>query len=335
VLVVLYLLAASLKLDEGWSIGTYFSSMRLGLPLCPDALIPLATNAAILLETVGSPLLLLSSRPRLARAAFWTFVAFHIYSIAIVGIQFSVMCLMPLIALFGPRVAAIASPFDRRAIVGWALLAFLVAYQSIGLFIPGASRITGEGLGYGLSMFDANHQCQWDMKIESKTGAPRVVHNGTTQALKRCDPYREWFSIRTLCARGATRVAWTYDHSINGGPFYRIVDTQDACALEYRAFGHNAWIRSPDEGAAVIGYPVKNVLGDPKPIVVLHDPGGASWAGARSSVQDWLAPASDAIVVAWTAIWSGVVAALAYLGIIRPLAARWRGRTHSGREGSV
>ncbi len=80
-------------------------------------------------------------------------------------------------------------------------------------------------------------------------------------ARHRCDPYEEWFAIQQRCLRDTevARIGWTLDHSINGGPFYRIVDEKDACALRYRALGHNEWIRPPEGGAPVVGYPVENI----------------------------------------------------------------------------
>jgi hypothetical protein len=37
-----------------------------------------------------------------------------------------------------------------------------------------------------------------------------------------------------------------------------MVDEQDVCSLEYDPFFHNPWISGPEDGAPVIGYPVKN-----------------------------------------------------------------------------
>ena len=57
---------------------------------------------------------------------------------------------------------------------------------------------------------------------------------------------------------GIERIEWSLDHSINGNEFLRIVDTQDACQLEYKPFSHNDWLLLDDDNPKVIGQPVKN-----------------------------------------------------------------------------
>jgi hypothetical protein len=53
-------------------------------------------------------------------------------------------------------------------------------------------------------------------------------------------------------------IEWKMDHSINGGPLYRVVDERDACTLTYAPLAHNAWIRTEDQ-AEIVGRPVRNI----------------------------------------------------------------------------
>jgi len=68
-------------------------------------------------------------------------------------------------------------------------------------------------------------------------------------------------TLQQICKRDESidHILWQFDHSTNGGPFYRIVDENNICQLEYKPFSHNTWIKTPKEGAPIMGYPVKNL----------------------------------------------------------------------------
>jgi hypothetical protein len=258
--VVLYVLAGTIKINEGWVLGTYFTSLVTGLPLVPDALVPLATNAVILLEVVVAPCMLLTSRPRLARAAFACLVAFHLYSGILVGYRYPTMVLGPLLCLFGPRFTPAGPPFGARSLVGWSFLSVLLSAQLVAYVIPGDVRYTLEGNYFGVFMFEANHQCRSRTRIHDADGvAGEWRATDRVDAHNRCDPYAKWFRIQQQCKDPRVgAIEWTFDHSVNGSPFLRMVDEPDACQLDYRAFAHNPWIRLPGE-AAISGYPAENV----------------------------------------------------------------------------
>jgi hypothetical protein len=138
-------------------------------------------------------------------------------------------------------------------------------------------------------MFEANHQCIITTKIYStasheanssqrllncaglycetrenryREGNFTVVEKRfeSVSAWHRCDPYEWWSKLHLQCTRNPSidHISLIFDHSINGGPFYRIVDVRDVCSLSYDAFTHNSWIKLPPE-APVVGYPVQNV----------------------------------------------------------------------------
>ncbi len=257
-LVFFYVLSTIAKLHETWILGTYFSSLATGLPLFPDWSIPIWTNFVIFMEMVGA-WFLLSRHALLQRTVFAFFVAFHLYSGILVEYRYPTTVLPMLLILFGPWYRHTPTPLDRRAIPGFVLLGALLVTQLIPVMIPGDQKLTLEGNKYGLYMFDANHQCVSSGTFHFTDGSSRDFRDESYSARNRCDPYRYWFRLNTVCAEGGVeRIAWTFDHSINGRPFLRIVDAADACALSYKPFSHNEWIRTETEAPAV-GRPVENL----------------------------------------------------------------------------
>lgn len=259
--VTLYFLASTIKIHEGWVLGTYFTSLETGLPLFGNTLAPFVTNLVIFMQMVGS-VMLLSTRPVLQRIAFFYFLLFHMYSGILVEYRYLVTSLPMLIILFGVFNRTIPLPRGRKAVVGWIFLLLLAAVQLIPIIIiRGDQKMTLEGNKYGLYMFEANHQCISSVTVYTIDGQTESSREESWSARKRCDPYREWFTLRQACDRAPAiaRIKWEYDHSINGGPFYRIVDEKDACALEYHALRHNAWIKLPEDRPQIVGYPVKNL----------------------------------------------------------------------------
>jgi hypothetical protein len=114
-----------------------------------------------------------------------------------------------------------------------------------------------EGYQYGLGMFDANHQCRVEVVADGRE--PFVLTSRS--ATFRCAPYESWARARQrYCKEGDQSMAVQYRHdaSLNGGPFYRIVDTQNLCGLAYSFWGGNSWIKTPNEGAPIVGYPRPN-----------------------------------------------------------------------------
>lgn len=258
-LVLLYFLAAAIKIHEGWILGTYFTSLQTGMPLFPDALVPVFTNLLIFVETVGCALLL-SKNKILQRGALVTMVFFHLYSGILVRYLYPTMCMPALLIFYGPEYDTIEPPLVRRAALGWAFFAWVLAMQSISYLIKGDVKLTLEGNYYGLYMFEANHQCVSTARVVQKNGKVKDRSTESRSARRRCGSYAEWFRLQQVCKRPSVeRVEWSLDHSINGGPFYRIVDEPDACKLKFAPLRHNPWIRLPEEGARIVGYPVKNL----------------------------------------------------------------------------
>ena len=172
--------------------------------------------------------------------------------------------LLPLIIRFGLFYREVRVPLDKKSVFGWLFMMFLLLCQLIPVvFIPGDHKMTLEGNKYGLYMFEANHQCVSRFVISYTNGTTETRYKDSSSARHRCDPYRYWFPMKQMCMRASGDIAvdsisWKFDHSINGEPFYRIVDQKDICTLEYNAFTHNEWISAPEFGAPAVGYPVEN-----------------------------------------------------------------------------
>lgn len=259
-LVLFYFLSTAAKIHETWILGTYFSALKTGLPLFPDWSIPFWTNGIIAMEMVGAWFLL--ARPSfIQKAVFVFFVIFHLYSGLLVEYRYPATVLPTLVILFGAFYTYTPTPLDRRSIAGWLFVLLLFIAQALPHLIYGDEKLTMEGNKFGLYMFDANHQCISNMEAQFKDGTSQIFRDETTSARARCDPYRYFFRIKTVCERDARveRISWTLDHSVNGGPFFRIVEEVDACQLQYRSFVHNPWIKTEFDDPLKVGYPVENV----------------------------------------------------------------------------
>lgn len=255
--VLLYVIAGTLKIHEGWIQGTYFSTLELGLPLLPDAVIPYLTNYVILLELIGS-WGLLAKNNLIRKLSIFQFFAFHLYSIILVDYFYSVLFLPILFLLFRDDEGLAWKPAFRGRVLALPAILVLLGTQYLHLFIKGDVKLTLEGNDWGVFMFDANHQCLSSIAVYDQGVLRESKIRHSTTAYYRCNPYNDWFKIRKYCDANAT-VAWTFDHSINGEPYYRIVETTNACALDYKLWRHNEWIRLPEEGAEIVALPRKNL----------------------------------------------------------------------------
>jgi hypothetical protein len=243
-----YFLSTATKIHPGWLLGTYFSTLQTGLPIFPDETIPVWTGLVVFMEMIGT-WFLFSRHKILQRMAVFFFATFHVYSGILVGYFYPTIVLPSLLIFFGPLYKPFeAVPFNRKALLGWLFMALLFMAQMVSHLIPGDEKLTAEGNFYGLYMFEANHQC--DVVVNGDMG---IAYEITTRnARARCDVYEYWFrmSHRFCDDTPPKRYGFVINHSINGGPFYQIVDEPDLCGLSYKPFAKNDWIK--DEKTAQI-----------------------------------------------------------------------------------
>jgi hypothetical protein len=242
--VVFYFLSTASKVHETWSLGTYFTALQPGLPLFPESLTPVMTNFVLIMEMVFA-WALFSRIKLLQRSVFAFFVIFHLYSGILVGYHYPSIVTPALIIFFGPLYKPFERiPLDLKSIIGWALMYALLFSQMISHMIPGDEKLTMEGNFYGLYMFEANHQCS--VRIYDKNGET-VSSRDSATARNRCDPYQYMFRAQQSFCTSSRGQFGPYHmkmtHSINGGPFYFIVDEPDLCTLKYKPFSRNEWIK--------------------------------------------------------------------------------------------
>jgi hypothetical protein len=264
--VVLYFLSALVKLHDSWISGSYFSSLQLGLPFVPDFVIPFLTNFVIILETFLC-WFLLSRNSQVQRIVFYLFVAFHLYSIVLVGYNYPTYTLLPVIFLFGVEAPLFLQNQSDKLSAGTLIIATLCLFHLPPYLISGERPYTQEGYKFGVAMFDSNHQCRSTTKI-SYVNQPEISKiTDSNLANNRCSAYTIWFGLKKFCKDPKiTKISWTFDHSINGGPFYRIVDLENMCTSQYSAWKKNEWLKSPNENSTVIGYPEKNYMWGELPV---------------------------------------------------------------------
>lgn len=251
--VILYFAASTIKIHEGWIFGNYLNSLFLGAPFFSEKYLPIFTNIVILMQIIGG-WFLLSKNTTLQKLAFIYFFLFHVYSGIIVNYRYITISLTTLVILFGynfkmlkisnPRFPEILA-ISKKTILGYIFLLLLLISQFIAILIPGDQKKTLEGNFYGLYMFEANHQCISNTVLYYKNKERKEIVQGNSIANNRCDPYSYFYKIKTLCKKDSslTRIKWTFDHSINGHKFQRIVNEEDACNLEYKNLKHNNWIK--------------------------------------------------------------------------------------------
>lgn len=252
---LMYFLCVIPKLNDGWVLGTYFSSLEAGMPLIPRSLIPFASNAVILFELLGPWLLIArNSSVRLTALALWT--AFHLYSILKVGWVYPLYCLPTLLVLFANGEPD-SKPALREGAFGWSLACLLIFMNLLPQVLFGGDRLrTLQARKLGVNMLLANFQCV------SQTGGDPV--RSARGAMDRCDPWPVFFRIQQRCAQEEGPIPWRMLSSVNGGPFFEVVNEKDACAIEYHLFKKNPWLKTPLMGAEIAGYPDKTVFKENK-----------------------------------------------------------------------
>lgn len=253
---MLYTLSTVVKIHPSWTAGLYFTAMKPGMPIFPNSIVPIMTNLVIFMEMVMA-WFLFSKRQWLQRSVLVFFILFHIYSGTLVGYHYPSIVLPALIVCFGTMFTPfVRIPLDRKSIIGWAMMAMLWVLQIIPLTIEGDAKLTLEGNFFGLYMFEANHQCDVNF-IDENGGVIRKVTS--TMARFRCDPWSYLFNAQKSFCKAAQppKIRYSMIHSINGGPFYEIINEPDMCQLSYKAFSHNAWIKDATK-APMVGLPVQN-----------------------------------------------------------------------------
>lgn len=255
-LVTFYFLSTATKIHPTWVWGGYFSAMKEGLPLIPKGLELIFTNFVIFMELLMS-WFLFSRRVWLQRSVFAFFCFFHVYSGTLVGYHYPTIVTPPLLIFFGPLFRPFSSiPLTRLGIPGWIVFGSLLVTQIFSHTLVGDTKLTLEGNYFGLYMFEANHQCRVTYTDENKNV---LKTTDSVNARDRCNPWVFLIRGQNAYCRTDTpaKVSFTMIHSINGGPFYEIVNEPDLCSLTYKPFSNNDWIKN-ETTAPTVGRPLEN-----------------------------------------------------------------------------
>lgn len=301
-----YFFTPFVKLDTGWILGTYFTTLRIGLPIFPDSWIPLITNLVIVFEMLCS-VGLLSKNKKIAQTSLWGWTIFHLYSTILVGFFYPVRCLPMLWVLFGFRQykePALRVPL-ARSIPGIVLVLAIAAINLMPSFISKSPNETFEGMNYGLHMFNSNHQCLNTVTYYDREGHITGKEEfGSTNSMTRCYPQWTLQRLQKRCVSDGNRLSWSLIHSKNGEPFYEMVQVDDICKIEYRPFAHNKWLKTPETGAILKGYPERNSI-------YPRDSGGVPKIHAEqqiplSALQSLLSGGFPALKMVYFVLWSAL-----------------------------
>lgn len=257
--VFLYFLAGIVKINESWIVGSYFSSLRMGLYLFPDWLIPFLTNLVIISELFGI-WFLLSAQNKYRVYVYWYFMIFHIYSAIYVNWFYPLLAIPTLTLLFFEECEFKKSSNDqlnlsKRIMV---LVLILGSLNLLPLILSENNKVDNVGGSLAMNMFDSNRQTHSTLKVfyKDKTIQPKSSEAWASNAFLRVWPNHILYRIKKRCVSEAVdKIQWTLETSMNGGPFRQIVNVDNACDLSFSFWGHNDWI---DVNGPIVGYPRKN-----------------------------------------------------------------------------
>ena len=239
-----YLCAAFIKINPGYISGDIFASLKLGVPLLPDYFLNYY-GVLFLLILLVLPILLWSTNLKVRLFSISILTIFHIYSIALVGYRYPVLCIPILWLLF---FFAEHQKFETKRLIkdyfAFVIILLLIISQIIPIMIKGDERITSEGEKYGFYMFTANRQCVREINVYYKDGTQKENVYKEYRGMRRCDPYEDWYRIQNTCKQEKVKsVKWSFNVSVNGSNFYNLVSAENACGLkDYKPFEHNDWI---------------------------------------------------------------------------------------------
>lgn len=305
---ICYFVAAFVKIHPSWIVGSYFSSLSLGLPFFPHAIIPIVSQGVILFEIFCS-WALLTKKYRLVSLVLWTL--FHVYSVILVGFYYPTRSIIILFALFLDEIPINKNIKQLNSFV----MAFFVAifsFQLLPLLYNEDSKVTLRFEGYGYNMFDANYQCVNNV-IQYKDGIKTDFSQQQSRSRYRCSPHLLLEKIRILCEKNKPeKISWQLIQSINGEPFHELINEENACQLKYSLFGENTWIKKNDYD--VIGYPQYNAVnGDlikknnPDRSIIFADP-----IIQLTPLQAFIKAHYDYFFIGYFIMWTGM---LVFVGI--------------------
>lgn len=280
--VAIYFVCSTIKFDEGWIAGAYFTSLAHGLPLIPkdEAAAMVAGNGVILLQ-IFFAWGLFSTNLKIKSACFYLLVAFHVYSTTMVGLRFPVSTLPLLLVLFLPdlkpdyRLTNLSDksrlfdlevgswPLKARAVLAicFVLLSFVQIHK---VTIPGNEKLSFQGSGFSFFMFDGNHQCAFIVEKEDAIGRVSLLESkANIYGQHRCSTYNYLsYSKQKYCLDAdKDKLLFSMFSSINGERMFQIIDRVSLCSVNYKHFSNNDWINLTHDPSGPGHFVYKNLYG--------------------------------------------------------------------------
>ena len=253
VLILTYVLSLGSKMTDSWLQGNVFKALDLGLPLIGNQFSTTAALMVIILQ--GVVVWLLLCKKPLRYGAVGALFIFHLYSVPLIQYFFPAVAIILLFILFLGYESPIRWPTKRlhqSIIIGITVL--LLLGQSVSLSIPGDSRLTNEGVRFGLHMFKSLSWCYVTTSLQYEDGT-RIHSLWQEERMGYCNPYHQWYVVNQQCLYTPLEEAvLTIDIAINQEPYRRVVDTVAACSVNYSPIRHNEWIQINREALEVIKY---------------------------------------------------------------------------------
>lgn len=249
-MVFIYILCSALKLSDGWVTGSFFLTVADYLPLTPGPLVPIATNALIILQMVAAPLLL-STRKNVRHGVLLLFLAFHLYAATLASMGFFWVVGPILIALYyhdqdekfdaERRLATLRLPAGTVAVaIFFSILQILTAHND-------ASR------GITFNMFKETRACV----VRLSVGDGPDVLEGHPATTGQCDLREVYINYsKTLCNETLRdKLTFSLDLSIDGSPYRRVVENEKLCEVkDVNPLYLPDWVTPFKEAPVVFGF---------------------------------------------------------------------------------
>lgn len=304
--ILMYFSTALVKITDSWIVGTYFTSLELGMPYVNNNWVPFFSNLVILAEILF-PWFFDSTNKIYRYGSLGFFIIFHVYSILFVGYHYPTFTLIPLLVLFciKDRTYSVKiSTNPKSYLLGSMFLILLILINTLPKFISKDYAITTHWQKYGLSMIDFNYQCVSKTTIFLKDKKTLKDTYASSKSMNRCGPYNQFQRLKHRCTtdNDIESISWKFYQSINGSPFYQIVNVENACLLNYNLIEKNDWIKLPDEGAEIVGYPAANITYD-RDLIDSENIIKPTPSIDTTPFQKILADHLSKLKIIWTSIW--------------------------------
>lgn len=232
---MLYFFASLVKLDTGWFLGEEINP-AIGLPLIPGILLLPFLWFFFFMEFTAFALL--SKSRKIQNFYLYFFYSAHLYAFAATGYHFQLLALPLIYFVFQDK-----GPLKRPSPLLIACAVYLTAVNLLPHITDSDYKKTGQGDSLAFDMVDADRKTISRTTTFFKDGTSKTEKNFKSGFMKE-NPYKFWFQLKKKCTPDVERISWQFELSFNYGPYKKIVDVDDLCALKFDPFFKNSWIKA-------------------------------------------------------------------------------------------